>query len=239
MRWAMRIWWISSAPSAKRAQRACFSMSRERRVGRVAERAVHLDRAVDDPPQHVGHEVLGHRHLADVKSSPLLDLVRGVQHHQLALVQLHRRVGDHPLDALLLGEQRAVAEAVQRPRRPSCRAPSRPGRSSACSARAGPGRGGTGRAGAPDPGRRACWRAARAGRSMQDLAVVVAAATSSRRRARSPIRPPGGRRGTPCWPPAGSRGRPRCGRSGWRTSAPRAPEMNHLWPLMTHSSPSR
>jgi hypothetical protein len=26
VRWAMRIWWISSAPSAKRAQRACWSM---------------------------------------------------------------------------------------------------------------------------------------------------------------------------------------------------------------------
>jgi hypothetical protein len=37
-----------------------------------------------------------------------------VQHHELALVQLHRRVGDHPLDALLLGEQRAVREALER-----------------------------------------------------------------------------------------------------------------------------
>lgn len=27
VRWAMRIWWISSAPSAKRAQRACLAMS--------------------------------------------------------------------------------------------------------------------------------------------------------------------------------------------------------------------
>ena len=80
----------------------------ERRVGRVAERAVHLDRAVDDPAEHVGDEVLGHRHLA-LEVEPVVDAVGGVQHHQLGLVQLHRRVGDHPLDALLLGEQRAVA----------------------------------------------------------------------------------------------------------------------------------
>src|SRR4029453_10015764 len=35
----------------------------EGRVVRVAERAVDLDGAVDDAPQAVGHEVLGHRHL--------------------------------------------------------------------------------------------------------------------------------------------------------------------------------
>ena len=75
----------------------------ERRVGRVAERAVHLDGPVDDPPQAVGHEVLGHRHLGR-EVEPVLDLVGGVQHHQLALVHLHGRVGDQPLDALLLGQ---------------------------------------------------------------------------------------------------------------------------------------
>ncbi len=71
-----------------------------------------LDRSVDDPPQAVGHEVLGHRHLADEVLAGL-QLVGGVQDHQLALVQLHRRVGDHPLDALLVGQQRAVAVALQ------------------------------------------------------------------------------------------------------------------------------
>ena len=85
----------------------------ERRVLRVAERAVHLDRAVDDAVERVGDEVLRHRHLA-LEVFLAVDLVGRVQHHELALVQLHRRVGDHPLDALLLGEQRAVRVAVER-----------------------------------------------------------------------------------------------------------------------------
>jgi len=85
---------------------------RQRRVGRVAERPVYLDGPVDDPVQAVGHEVLGHRHLG-LEVISVVDLVGGVQHHQLRLVELHCGVGDHPLDALLLGQQRTVAEPVQ------------------------------------------------------------------------------------------------------------------------------
>ena len=85
----------------------------ERRVLGVAERAVHLDRAVDDAVERVRDEVLRHRHLA-LEVFLAIDLVRRVQHHELALVELDRRLGDHPLDALLLREQRAVREAVER-----------------------------------------------------------------------------------------------------------------------------
>ena len=43
---------------------------RQWRVGAVAERAVHLDAAVDDSVQHVGHEVFRHRDLAlEVRSA--------------------------------------------------------------------------------------------------------------------------------------------------------------------------
>ena len=84
--------------------------ARERRVERVAERAVHLDRAVDDAVQGVRDEVLRHRHLAP-EVLAAVDLVGGVQDHELPLVELHRRVGDHPLDALLVGEQRSVRVA--------------------------------------------------------------------------------------------------------------------------------
>ena len=76
---------------------------------------MHLDRAVDDPTQRVGDEVLRHRDLGD-KVELLVDPVGGVQHHELRLVELHRRVGDHPLDALLLGEHRTVREALERAR---------------------------------------------------------------------------------------------------------------------------
>ena len=85
----------------------------EGRVGGVAERTVDLDRAVDDPVEGIGDEVLRHRHLA-LEVVAAIDLVGRVQDHQLGLVQLHGRVGDHPLHALLLRQQRAVGEAVQR-----------------------------------------------------------------------------------------------------------------------------
>ncbi len=86
VRWAMRIWWISSAPSAKRAHRAWEHVG-QRRVLRVAECAVHLDRTVDHPPQRVRHDVLGHRHLV-AELEAVLDPIGGVQDHQLALVEL-------------------------------------------------------------------------------------------------------------------------------------------------------
>ena len=62
---------------------------RERDVGGVAEGTVHLDRPVDDPLETVGDEMLRHRHDGD-EVHALFDLIRGVQHHQLALVQLDR-----------------------------------------------------------------------------------------------------------------------------------------------------
>ena len=112
VRWAILIWWISSAPSAKRAHRACWYMCASG-VLVETQRSVHLDGTVDDSAQRVGDEVLGHRHLALEILAPV-DLVRGVEHHQLALVQLHRRVGDQPLDALLLGEDASVREPGER-----------------------------------------------------------------------------------------------------------------------------
>jgi hypothetical protein len=56
--------------------------------------------------------VLGHRHLA-LEVELVVDPICGVQHHELGLVQLHGGVGDHPLDSLLLRQQRAVGEAVE------------------------------------------------------------------------------------------------------------------------------
>ena len=75
----------------------------ERRVRRVAEGAVHLDGAVDDLPERVGDVVLGHRDFL-AEGQLVLDLVGGVEHHELGGVELHRGLGDHPLDALLVGE---------------------------------------------------------------------------------------------------------------------------------------
>src|SRR5438477_1930 len=68
---------------------------------------------IDDPPQAVGDVVLGEAHLL-LEREAVLDLVGGVQDHELAGVQLHGRVGHHPLDRLLVREQRAVREAVER-----------------------------------------------------------------------------------------------------------------------------
>ena len=158
MRWAMRIWWISSAPSAKRAQRACVQHVRQRRVGRVAERAVDLDRAVDDPPQAVGDEVLGHRHHGR-ELHPLLESGRrrAAPSACTGTARPPSRRSATGCPASRRGASRGCTARASGP--PSCRARSRPDRSSACSARAVPGRAGTDRAGDPDRARRACWRA--------------------------------------------------------------------------------
>ena len=65
----------------------------ERGVVGVAEGAVHLDGPVDYPIQGVGHEVLCHGDLGpevDLVEVVVggVDEVRGVQHHELRLVQL-------------------------------------------------------------------------------------------------------------------------------------------------------
>ena len=60
--------------------------------------------AIDDATEGVRDEMLRHRDLGgEVETT--VDLVRRVQHHELALIELHRGVGDHPLNALLVGEQ--------------------------------------------------------------------------------------------------------------------------------------
>ena len=80
---------------------------RQRRVGGIPERPVNLNRPVDDAPQTVRNKVLRHRHDCS-EIHFLIDLIRSMQHHQLALVQLDSRIRNEPLDALLLCEQRAV-----------------------------------------------------------------------------------------------------------------------------------
>ena len=209
----------------------------ERRVGRVAERAVHLDRPVDDAAERVGHEVLGHRHLG-LEVEPVVDPVGGVQHHQLGLVELHRRVGDHPLDALLLGQQRAVRVPVERAVDHHVER----------------------RLGLGDP----AHAVGEAGRAEPVLAeqVALAAAAEHVGVGHPQVLDDGSRE----WPvppcmvstsrtsvPARRDGMSTmnavfaaCGRSGLSSVramrmaklARRALEMNHLWPLMTHSSPS-
>jgi hypothetical protein len=87
--------------------------SSQGRVGGVTQGAVNLYCAVDDLPQTVRHEVLGHRYFRSERQT-VLDLVRSMEHHQFALVQLHRRIGDQPLDSLLLRQQRSVRETIQR-----------------------------------------------------------------------------------------------------------------------------
>ena len=45
---------------------------------------------------------------------PVVDLVRRVQHHQLRRIKFERAFGHHPLNALFLGQQRAVRKAFLR-----------------------------------------------------------------------------------------------------------------------------
>src|SRR5438046_5103629 len=52
----------------------------------VAERAVHLDGAVGDAPEHVRHVVLGDRDLLP-EGQRVLDQIGGVEHHQLRRVR--------------------------------------------------------------------------------------------------------------------------------------------------------
>ena len=197
-----------SGPAWPSARAACRSSSRARRAPGSARSMI---------VQRVRDEVLRHRHLA-LKALAAVDLVGGVEHHQLALVELHRRVGDHPLDPLLLREQRAVREALERAvdhhleRDLGLADPAHAVRE----ARRAPA--GTGRAGGPGRDRRACLvRDAQVGDP--DLAVVAAPAIVSMSRTIShPGREVHEERAS-C-PPAAGRRRPRCTRSGSRTSRP-------------------
>src|SRR3989304_5791489 len=76
---------------------------RRRRGGGGGGRPVHLNCAVDDAPEGVGDVHLGHGDLLPERQA-VLDLVGGVDDHELAGVQLQGGVGHHPLDSLLLGQ---------------------------------------------------------------------------------------------------------------------------------------
>ena len=79
----------------------------KRCVRGISQCAVNLNSAVNYAPQTVCNKVFGHRYLAR-KFESVFNLVRGVQDHQLALVQLHRRVCNQPLNSLLLRQNRTV-----------------------------------------------------------------------------------------------------------------------------------
>ena len=108
-----------------------------------AQRAVHLDRAIDHALQHVGDEELDQRDLiARGVEALLLDRPRGVQHHQPRGVDLGARLGDPGL-ARSAGRQRLRPGPARAGRRggTSGRRRARRCRSSACSGGCGPGRG--------------------------------------------------------------------------------------------------
>src|SRR5438067_9293837 len=84
----------------------------ERRVFAVAERAVELDRGVDDLVHHVRQEDLRDRVLLP-QVHALLRFVGDVQEHQPRHVQLARAIGEHPLHALALGERLAEGRALE------------------------------------------------------------------------------------------------------------------------------
>ena len=79
------------------------------------ERAVHLHRAVDHLVQHARGVELDQRDL-DARLVALVDLVRGVEGHQPAGLDLGGGVGDPVLDRLLVGEGRAEGLALERVR---------------------------------------------------------------------------------------------------------------------------
>src|SRR5215213_9601972 len=84
---------------------------RERRLVGEAARAVNLDRAVDHRVQDAGGVELDDRDL-DARFVAGVDLVRGVERHEPARLDLGGAVGDPVLDGLLLGERRAERLAL-------------------------------------------------------------------------------------------------------------------------------
>src|SRR5215210_6618962 len=86
-------------------------------LGHVPAAAEDLDRTVGDPAGHLGGEQLGHRRL------PVQDVwgvvvphAGHVVHHQPGGVQLGRRVGQHELYRLVLGDLLSRRLTLQRPR---------------------------------------------------------------------------------------------------------------------------
>ena len=159
---AMTILWTSSGPSATFSMRLKRHIAGQRRVVGHPERAVDLDRAVEDVHDDVGGDDLDHRDLA-----PGLALALGVhlpgrhQGQQAGLLDLHPRLGDEVLDELLVGELAAERLARRWRAGTSSRSPARRCRSRACSGGCGPGRAGPGRSRSRPGAGRAGWRRAR------------------------------------------------------------------------------
>src|SRR4051795_3156917 len=87
----------------------------EREVGRVAERAVDLQRAVDDVVHDPRAEELDERDVLPRGRRALrVHLPRGVQRHQPRRLHLRGRVRDPVLDRLLVGERAAARLGVER-----------------------------------------------------------------------------------------------------------------------------
>ena len=75
----------------------------ERRVLRVAARAVQLDRGVDGLVQHVGDRDFRHRDFL-AREVAAVELVRRAHDEQPPDLDLHRGVAEQPLHALAVGE---------------------------------------------------------------------------------------------------------------------------------------
>src|SRR3954463_2871429 len=87
----------------------------ERHVGRVPERAVDLQRTVDDVVQDLGAEELDQRDLAARRAHALgVHHPGGMEGHRPGGLHLRRRVGDPVLDRLLVREVGAVGLAGER-----------------------------------------------------------------------------------------------------------------------------
>ena len=91
---------VGAVVDARRAREAVHLL--ERQVGRVAERAVRLHRAVDDVVQHLGAVELDQRDVLARRGDALgVHHPRGVQRHQPRRLHLGGGVGDPVLDGLL------------------------------------------------------------------------------------------------------------------------------------------
>ena len=168
---------------------------------------------------------------------------RRLEHEQAGLLDAHPRVGDPLADDALLDQRAAERVALAACARPSSPARARRRRSPASRGGSGPGRAGPGRSRSRRPPRRAgsspgrgrCRRRCRRGRR--------AGRRGSRARASSGgCRRPARRAGTRImlwrrWRSASGSVTPMTISRSQRDDI--APEVNHLRPLMTYSSPSR
>ena len=131
----------------------------ERQVGRVAERAVGLQRAVDDVVQNAGAEVLDHRDVGACRGDALgVHPPRRVEGHQPRRLHLGGRVGDPVLHRLVARRASSRGLRGRSSARRACRTLGARPRASACSGGSGPGRGAAGRSGSRRPRRRAARR---------------------------------------------------------------------------------